>query len=80
MIWISIILGIVEAIPGIIKLIQEILAAIHGQPLGTQLKMEQELRGHLMSIHFGGGPAAVDALHSMGRGLGCLSANPAPAA
>ncbi len=45
MIWISIILGIIEAIPSLIKLIQMIVDALHKHPL--QLQLEPKFLGLL---------------------------------
>lgn len=45
MIWISIILGIIQAIPTIIKVIEDILAAIKGNPVHI-LSFQQLLLKH----------------------------------
>lgn len=49
MIWISIILGIIEAIPSLINVIQEIVAAIDNHPL--QVRHQGELFSVLARWH-----------------------------
>ncbi len=49
MIWVSIILGIIEAIPGIINLIKQIVDAIHGHP--AQAMHEHAFLGIVRAWH-----------------------------
>ncbi len=74
MIWISIILGIIQALPAIITLIQELLTAISGQPLGARLRLEHQLQGHLLDWHTGGDVEKLKgSLAGMGSALSCPS-------
>ncbi len=78
MVWITLIIDLITALPGLIKLIQEIIAAIHGQPLPQRLAAEHEFMGHVLNWRRTGDAGAVtSALHGMGRTFGCASAAPA---
>ncbi len=78
MIWVTLILGIIQALPSIIALVQEILQALNDKPLGTRLKAEHELQRALLDWHHGGGDEALlKSLHALGQSLGCPSAKPA---
>lgn len=62
MIWVSIILGIIEAIPSIINLIKLILAAIHGQTnLTDRLMLVHEFESHLLNWHLDKDHPALEA-------------------
>lgn len=51
MIWISIILGIIQAIPSIIKLIQMIMEAIRNKKPEERVALEHEFHGILAHWH-----------------------------
>lgn len=63
MIWVSIILGLIEAIPGLIKLIQQIIAALHAAPPAVRLAKEPEFHGILAKWFHDRDSAAVE--HSL---------------
>jgi hypothetical protein len=78
MLWVTIILAIIQALPTIISLIQEILAAVENKPRLERLRVHQELQSHLLAWHHGGSDEGLlQALHAMGQILGCPSAKPA---
>ncbi len=66
MVWISIILGIIEAIPTLLKLIQQIIDAIHGHP--AQVMHEHAFLGVIRAWHDHKDPVKLEAdlraLHS----------------
>ncbi len=70
MLWISLVLGIIQAIPELISVIKAILDAIHGKPLSQRLEAEHRLQGHLLAWQKGGDKEALkEALSGM---LGAL--------
>jgi hypothetical protein len=62
MIWISIILSIIEAIPTIINIVKEILAAIKGHPANT-LAFQQLLLKHSDFVDAQAAEAQLKAFH-----------------
>lgn len=52
MIWITIILGLIQAVPAIIEIIKLLLAAIHGTPnLVDRAQFAHTLEFHLLNWH-----------------------------
>lgn len=57
MVWVEIILGILQALPGLISLIQEIIAGLKDHPNAASLGLE--LEHALMHYHLFGGTVGV---------------------
>lgn len=74
MIWITILFDLISALPSIIKLIQMLIAAIHGQThLGDRALLIHEFESHLLNWHLDRDHIALEsALKALAGRLGVV--------